>query len=193
MERSEFNELLQAADAASPQPRFDRELSSKVRGRARRGRTWRIASASFAVAILGGIAVWNSWHASSAQARTDEIAVARPSELHASSAELFHELKCIRKEAELHAALAERLTHTEQATLWREQLRKALARPGAMDELAAENDRAAATLLYHGDRQREQQDTKEAARSYRLVLASFAESRPAAAARERLRSLRGGE
>jgi len=171
-----LDELLKAVDADVAAPRRDEGLGARVRERARRRGRLRMAGGALSL-VLCAIAAW--W---ALRMRADSV-----ENVAARRAEQMKEMLSLRMEVEMHARMAERLCAAQDAAEREARLKRALALPAALEELATERDVVAAALVRCGDRAG---NAAEAARSYRCVIANFAESSFAVAAQERLKEMK---
>ena len=168
-----LGQLLKDADGTFTPPPHAGDVAGAVRwiDRRRRTRAKVLAGASVVGLAVGG-AWWKSRETPPTIVKVDRPVVE----------DLRAELDAARADAEVRTAAVERM-------LAREKLAVRAARADAMLEVLLERDRAAAALLYRGDRHRQDMRPAEAADAYRRVIELFPASLVAGEARKRLNEI----
>jgi hypothetical protein len=186
MSDDRLSNLLREIDATSPPPPLAGLASAVLRRARARSRRRRVVVTTIVLFVPTAAAL--SWFARRPDASKDHVAVQPPAAMDFEA--LQAESARLQAEADLQTEIARRLgTRQEQ----RERVARESTRPakGAhVPTLRSERDRAALTLLDHGDRLRRELKQVDAARAaYRRTIELFPETHWAVVAKQRVEQL----
>ena len=204
MSRDPLDDLLHDADRSAPPPPSPRDLAEKVRGRARARTVRRRAAVAVVLplAIAGTAALLfrksvptDTSHpvATTNPSTRDAVAVKPETASSADRAALLAEARRLESEASVRLAVAGKLAARRDRRRREAELATApggMAAPGVAS-LEVEREKAALTLLDHGDRlRRDLKEVDAALAAYRRTVELFPDTRWAAVAQRRLEEIR---
>jgi hypothetical protein len=192
MKADPIADLLQRADRAAGAPAGPSELADRVRRKARRRRSFRIAAGAVAagVVVSAGAALWLGRF----QPGQDRPIVQKPPSRE-ELARLRDEIRRLRDQADSQAAIVRHmLALMQKQENGLEELRQQLARPDPAEQVQSQIDRAAFIILCQAERMSRQEALRPSAvEAYRRVLQLFPQSRWAVVARKKLSEIRPPE
>lgn len=187
MNDDRLSNLLRETDAASPPPPLAGLASAirrSARARSRRRRTVATATALLVPTAAALLGVLHLPRPSTNHVAVQPPAATRPEALQA-------ELARLGAEADLHTQVAARLAARREQRNRVARERARLATGSHPSTLASERERAALTLLDHGDRlRRELKQVDTAAAAYRRTIELFPETHWAVIAKQRIEQLK---
>jgi hypothetical protein len=166
-----LDRLLKDADADFSRPPPSLDVAGAVRRTDRRRRSRARVLTGVTVVALAVCGAWWKLHPSP----NDVVKVDPPRVIH----DLRAEADAARADADVRMAAVERMLAMEKSAARN-------ARADALWEVMLQRDRAAAALLYRGDRYRNDMRPADAAVAYRRILELFPASAAAGEARKRL-------